>query len=424
MFVCGPQSVIGSAVASDLPVLLFDIPSNVNRLSAGGAVRHELHRRRFDPPQLAWEFASIAHAAMVADSAVLREKSPDGWTRDLSLAIAVSDPAIWHPLAYDLEQALGFLTTDLWHLTFIPGGELFDAPPRVTRADVDGIQLLSGGLDSLIGGIDLVRDGLRLLPVSKVVRGDAEKQVQFAQTVLRTNDLLQLNDNAETRRSEKETSQRARSLIFLAFSVLAASSTARHEAGQRVPIYLCENGFIAINPPLTLARLGSLSTRTAHPEFLTRVQSVLDRIGLNLDILTPYAFKTKGEMMLDCADQELLTRMAPVSTSCGRFQRFNYTHCGRCVPCQIRRASFLKWGGTDSTEYVYADLSRRDGNHARFDDVMSVSMALAAASSDGFDSWLGTALSSPAVTHKAELRSMLQRGLDELAALHRVLGVW
>ena len=36
-----------------------------------------------------------------------------------------------------------------------------------------------------------------------------------------------------------------------------------------VTLYMCENGFISINPPLTDARLGSLSTRTTHPVYLS-----------------------------------------------------------------------------------------------------------------------------------------------------------
>ena len=71
----------------------------------------------------------------------------------------------------------------------------------------------------------------------------------------------------------------------------------------------------------------------------------------------------KGEMLRDCSDQPLLSSLAGESTSCGRFQRYGYRHCGRCVPCQVRRAAFLKWGTADSTDYVYSDLGRRDEDH-------------------------------------------------------------
>jgi hypothetical protein len=93
-------------------------------------------------------------------------------------------------------------------------------------------------------------------------------------------------------------------------------------------------------------------------------------------------------------DQALLSTEASVSTSCGRFQRFNYRHCGRCVPCQIRRAAFTAWGHDDPTEYVYADLGRPDEDHAAFDDVRSVALARLVVAEEGFDRWLGPTLSS------------------------------
>jgi hypothetical protein len=151
---------------------------------------------------------------------------------------------------------------------------------------------------------------------------------------------------------------------------------------------------------------------------------VLDAAGLRVGIENPYAAKTKGEMLRDCADQALLNAEAVRSTSCGRFQRFNYHQCGRCVPCQVRRAAFMAWGGVpDTTGYVYEPLGKDDGDHAGFDDVRSVAIALAAVAADGFDSWLGNALGSPMIGERAALREMVERGLAELKRLHEACGV-
>jgi 7-cyano-7-deazaguanine synthase in queuosine biosynthesis len=231
-----------------------------------------------------------------------------------------------------------------------------------------------------------------------------------------------LNDNAAVPRP-KDTSQRARSIIFLAFGVLVATALAPYRAGASVPLYVCENGFIAINPPLTGTRIGSLSTRTAHPYFLALFQELLDAAGLRVAIRTPYAAKTKGEMLKECADQKLLRAWAASSTSCGRFQKYNYDHCRRCVPCQVRRAAFLAWGQADSTHYVFEPLGRDDKDHAGFDDVRSVGMALAAAKGAGFDEWLGSALSWPRLDDRDVLKDMLRRGLAELGALQAKYGV-
>jgi 7-cyano-7-deazaguanine synthase in queuosine biosynthesis len=317
--------------------------------------------------------------------------------------------------------ALAFLTTDRWRVEFTQGA----LPPTVEESippDEDCVVLLSGGLDSLVGAIDLVAAGKKPLAVSQVVRGDAEKQAEFAAALGGGLTHVQLNHNAQSPGAE-ENSQRARSFIFIAFGVLAATTLRRYLDGDAVPLYLCENGFIALNPPLTGTRLGSLSTRTAHPEFLGRVQGILDAAGLRVRIDNPYQAFTKGEMLRGCADQPLLRANAARSTSCGRFQRFNYTHCGRCIPCQVRRAAFLAWGVSDSTEYKYAVLGKKDEDHAKFDDVRSVAMALAQVQTAGLDNWTGSAVSSRHIRDVEVLRNLISRGLDELRELHRVYGV-
>ena len=257
----------------------------------------------------------------------------------------------WAGQAAAIEKALAFLTTDIWRVRFHHGGMLPAAPKKVVRPDQDCVALVSGGLDSLVGAIDLVAEGRHPFAVSQVVRGDAEKQESFARIIGGGLRHLQLNHNADTPGTE-DTSQRARSLIFLTFGVLAATTLRRYREGESIPLFVCENGFIAMNPPLTGGRLGSLSTRTAHPEFLTRFQNVLEAAELRVQIVNPYRAITKGEMLQHCSDQLLLKAHAIHSTSCGRFQRFNYKHCGRCVPCQVRRAAFLSWGVIDTTPYV------------------------------------------------------------------------
>src|SRR5690606_8283576 len=82
--------------------------------------------------------------------------SPDGWTRELDLEVAVADPDFWNSQADAISQALAFLTTDRWHVRFHPGGALPPSADQPVRPEEDSIVLLSGGLDSLIGGIDLV----------------------------------------------------------------------------------------------------------------------------------------------------------------------------------------------------------------------------------------------------------------------------
>ncbi|MCE9583734.1 MAG: 7-cyano-7-deazaguanine synthase [Planctomycetes bacterium] len=420
--ICAPESFAFPAGRSALPVVLFARSDDPAKCSAGAAVLEEIARQKLVPAQRAWDFLALALAVAVADHASARSKSPDGWTRDLELEVAVAEKDFWNSQAATLETAVAFLTTDRWRMRMTGGGNSPEPPPKPVMPKEAAVALLSGGLDSLVGVIDLVASEIRPLAVSQTVRGDGEKQERFAQTVGGGLSHLQLNPNIEVPR-DQETSQRSRSLVFLAFGVLAATSLAAYHDGATVTLYACENGFIAMNPPLTPGRVGSLSTRTAHPTFLAGIQRVLDAAGIRVRIENPYRLKTKGEMLLECADQDYLRKEAAKSTSCGRFQRFKYQHCGRCVPCQVRRAAFLKWGVQDTTKYVHSALGKNDLHHAGFDDVRSVGIAIAQERAIGLDRWLSASLSSIPFAEQAPLRSMIGRGLTELEALHTKYGV-
>ena len=420
--VCGPDGFAVPVEEGDLAVDLYRQPQTVGRASAGEAAKNRILRARLECAPRAWDLLSIALSVVTADFATLRALSPDGWTREFKLEIAVADRSFWVRQAGALAEALAFLTTDRWTLHFHEGGACPDVPSNPFRPSEDCVVLLSGGLDSLVGAIDLAAEGRRPLAVSQIVRGDAAKQNAFAGCIGGGLHHLQLNHSACTP-NVRESSQRTRSLIFIALGVLAATSLDRYFDGAEVPLYVCENGFIALNPPLTGTRIGSLSTRTAHPEFFGRLQRILDVAGLRVQITNPYSAKTKGEMLLECADQTLLRAEAAKSTSCGRFQRFNYRHCGRCMPCQVRRGAFLAWGVPDATEYVYTPIGQNDGDHSAYDDVRSVAIALATVEADGTHRWLRHALASPFIKNHPALISMIERGLEELRALHEALGV-
>src|SRR3546814_4203497 len=144
---------------------------------------NKILRTRLHAAPRAWDFLSLALAVVTADVAVWRSESADGWTREIDLSIAVADPDFWNGQAAPLEAALKFLSTDRWRLRFIGGG-LQPAPPRQpVRPREDCVVLLSGGLDSLIGAIDLTAMGRKPLAVSNVVRGDGGNQVGFAAAI-------------------------------------------------------------------------------------------------------------------------------------------------------------------------------------------------------------------------------------------------
>ena len=421
--VCAPKGFDFAASDAELEVMLYDRADVPSRGSVGGAINDAVVANRLVPYARAWDLLSIALSAVTADLAGHRDKSPDGWTREFSLTIAVIDPGFWNGQAGTIEQLLLYLTTDRWSVEFVGGGFMPPPPHRPDYPEEDGVVLLSGGLDSFIGAIDLVASGTKPLAVSELVRGDAVNQLEFAAHIGPGLRHLQLNHNAHVPDPETPPTQRARSVAFLSYGVLVATSLARYRAGNRVVLNICENGFIAINPPLTGLRVGSLSTRTTHPVVLALFQKILTAGGLNVEVRNPYQFKTKGEMLIECADQTFLNARAHTTTSCGRFLRWGYMHCGRCIPCLVRRAAFAKWGVADATPYKFADLSIADGDHAGFDDVRAAGIGLREHKDAGTERWLGASLSSPLIANHNQLCAVVGRGLDELEALLVGMGV-
>jgi len=419
-FICAPSSFQWDLYPKHQKIVLFSTGTAAQDIHAGAAVIRTIKRRGMAISPAAWDLLTIALSAYAADANVLRAHAPDGWTRQIQLTVAVQFPELWNSLATELSDCLGFLSTDIWEFSFVAGGTPAPVPRKIQDYPMDAAVLLSGGLDSLVGALDLAASGQATVAVSKLVRGDKSRQERYARRFCR--DHIVLNDSTHTP-GRPEPSQRTRSLVFIAFGTLVATALNRYRHGQRSTLYLCENGFIAINPSLTGLRRGSLSTRTAHPRFLGSLASLLEGAGIEVDIVNPYKHLTKGEMLSKCADQASLLQLATDSTSCGRYHKYKYTHCGRCVPCQVRRASILAWGGmADNTRYVYPNLSIMNDEHAGFDDVRAVSMAIQAAKVD-FCRWVGNALGSPSVPDRAALTNMLARGVDELSRLHAHLGV-
>lgn len=420
---CFPSS-LATPAGSDLRFDLYERVPMAGRGRVGGLIANRMQTGRLAPTERAWDFTTLALSVVAADEACTRGRSPDGWTRKIDLCVAVHDPAFWSSQAETVASALSFLTGDIWSVAFTSGGISPAAPRRAVRRPEDCVCLLSGGMDSLVGAIDAVAAGRRPLLVSQKAKGDSATQVAFAERISPTSMHLQLNHHARPPVAS-ERSQRGRSIVFLGFGVLAASCLATHRDGETIDLLVPENGFISQNVPLTPLRTGSLSTRTTHPFYFHQIQAVLDAAELRVRIDNPYEFMTKGEMLSACQDQVLLRSLARDSTSCGRFSRTGFQHCGRCVPCQVRRSAYIAWGEPDTTRkmYKYGPLGQSDASHARFDDVRSVAMAAEAVRRDGVAGWAGGSMNVQQLGDVDPYRDVVGRGIAELRVLLEREGV-
>lgn len=389
--------------------------------AVGNTIPNIVRGERLRPSARAWDFAAISMAVVAADEGCSRASSADGWTRQIELTIGVADDKFWTGQAAYIARMLAFLTGDIWALSFVGGGHSPAPAKKAAWRPENVICLLSGGLDSLIGAINLVSEGKKPLFVSQVAKGDKAHQRVFAHTISPGSLHLQMNHNARMPHTS-ERSQRGRSMGFFGFGVLAATSLQSYDAGQRIQLVIPENGYISVNLPLTPLRRGSLSTRTTHPHFLSMLQKLFNVAGLRVDITNPYQLKTKGEMLKECMDQGKLKQLASESTSCGRFARSGFRQCGRCVPCLVRRAAFEAWGGGDGTRYRFDDLGKPGPKYRDFDDVRSMAMAVRTLNSAGLEAWVGGALNSVALADRPDLSAVAERGLREIERFLSVQG--
>lgn len=418
---CGPKDHIPSQREVGVEyVSMYEHEGLPDVSTVGTALIKDILASGVAPRARSWDFLSLALAVNAADNVLERAPSPDGWTRQIELEVVLYEPEPYQALAQEIAQALRFLTGDFWRLTFVDGGYPPPRPKSTVRFDADCVCLLSGGLDSLVGALNLTEQGRRPLLVSQTAKGDKETQSLFATGLGGNERHLQWNQNIRPKVDDIEGSTRGRSIGFFAFAAVAADHLAsvRPDLPGRIEVVVPENGLISLNVPLNPGRVGSLSTKTTHPVFMNRLQKLWDALGIPAVLHLPYAAMTKGEMMAECRVPDVLTQVATQATSCGRFVRNGYKHCGRCVPCLVRRASFIRAGIADGTTYVYPMLRGAQLDNDP-NDIGAVAAAVLKVEQNGVRVFTAGQLAFAEPSRRREFEEVVQRGLAELGVLMR-----
>jgi len=325
----------------------------------------EYHRYFGAPEGVAADLVVVAGSCYLIDQLITRSSFSDQWTRELEVNIQVEDVDRWASVATPLSETLSFLTGDRWQFSFssrttriYKGKSRNLQRMRLNPASI--ICLFSGGVDSLAGAIDVLtqtQEGVTLVghydgtgatlqqDLAQKLKQQFPRRVNFIQN--RVGAVSTASPMFGGLSPTNENTLRSRSFIFLALAVYIAC---QNKTNPPAPVLIPENGFIALNPPLTDARLGSYSTRTVHPRFIAKVQEVLVALGIGTTITNPLVEKTKGEVLASSANRQLLLSLVPETVSCAHPQRRqgwnrkNASHCGYCVPCIFRQAALHKVG--------------------------------------------------------------------------------
>lgn len=372
--------------------------------------------------QRAFDLLTLAMGIIAADTFASRNSSADGWVRELRLTISLAEPEPWQQVKHLLEDTLRFLSGDIWTLNIQHGGPKRPAPksrgPRTNLAGHDSVCLFSGGLDSLVGVLDLLAEEKRPVLVSHSYRGDAARQALiYSKLPISVSRFSAAANPLSNRKELNDIQMRTRSFGFLAYGALVAATMRAHQViAEPVTLYVPENGLISLNPPLTLRRIGALSTRTTHPHFLALMERIFNALDIPVRIVNRYADRTKGQMLSECKDPLTLRHVSHHTISCGKWKR-SRLQCGKCVPCIIRRASFHAAGIVDNTGYDPdgQELRRVLKNEKARDDLLATMTAVTCYSEANIKEWV--ALSGPLPRDRFErsrLFDVASNGLKEI----------
>lgn len=330
------------------------------------------------PTNTALDLGLLAATVTAADTRISRaSESQDSWTREIDLYVPVVNLELWENESTLIIRMLNFLTGDRWRIFFRARHrdyqQIIKPETEQGRPTFDSLCLFSGGLDSFVGAIDLLADGANPLFVSHYWDTSTSSQKICAERLGSVyGDLATRHVRARVgfpdsliQGSEPEKTTRGRSFLFFALAALAASGLDRD-----MTVYVPENGLIVLNVPLDPLRIGAWSTRTTHPFYIARWADLSRHLGIAISWQNPYRFRTKGEMLSECANKAFLRSHLETTVSCSSITKARWKglapqHCGHCVPCLIRRSAIKHAFGNDPTPYTLVNLSAQTLNAKR-----------------------------------------------------------
>lgn len=375
------------------------------------------------------DLVRIAAAVLAADRSVSRSGSLSTWNRrEISLTVDVLAATPWDNVKRDLEQLLGFLTGDVWSFNF----QRRSGNPEqlgIVGIGATRVVLLSGGADSAIGALHSARElsarderhvlvshwaSTNISALQSHIAGEVDRLAPGALADHLKVHLARGRRSPSGKEYGRENSSRSRSFLFIALGLAVASV-------NQIPLWIPENGYASINPPLSRSRRGSLSTKTTHPKFLGDLVSLLDRVGAHSDLVNPFADITKGEMFSQVRERfgaDEASAFLSETSSCSHTGARSFgispkLACGVCFGCILRRASFAASRLRDTTAYLVP----KDEKQQAWAADKSVVPAMRDFLREPFSESDLALLQLPANMALSDVNELIQRGRNELRSL-------
>ncbi len=293
-------------------------------------------------------------AASVEFADMSCRRSHQGWARNLSLRVPVSNPGLWNSQAVisSLESALTCVTGDHWSISFYRRrrGLSKMSPGRLQMfPESKAVVAYSNGLDSLVAAsiaeASLGKDIVRVRVGSP--RSSNRRQSQPSVFV---------PFRVQMRRRRKEPTARSRGFKFALISGITAYLTGANK------VIIPESGQGSIGPALVPLGHSYFDYRN-HPEFTGKMADFFAALlGQQIHYEFPHIWSTKGESLRLFVSQSGSTDWQ-LTKSCWRSNRYSsvdgtWRHCGVCAACMLRRQSVHAAGLSEArSTYVCTDLN-------------------------------------------------------------------
>lgn len=261
----------------------------------------------------------------------------------VELNIGVTNPELFKKIKLDLERLITFMTNgESWNINFYKKdkqGINISNTQIGFEKKINSIVLLSGGLDALAGASQELNNNV-LFVTFKTNKVESNKAAQSFTEILKLNPKsYHVNIPKLQFNKKKQSTQRTRSLIFLASTFLYAD----YYKVSEVKIY--ENGIMSLNPTFSFRRR---VTHTTHPRTLYIINGILKKLGINIKIVNPFNFLTKAEVidLIPNSWNNLISNTKTCSKMPGSKAFHNRKNsgicqCGICTACILRQIGML-----------------------------------------------------------------------------------
>lgn len=266
------------------------------------------------------------HPRLLQIEAYVDSKNLEAWKENINLIVKLAE----------------FVTEgdgDKWQITLKPAEYEFEAQQlSFAGIKVDNISLLSGGLDSFCGAYRNEKEKRSTLYCGYKTSNVDTSAIKGVSSFLNGRaGNAGICTYSKVNKKKETLTQRTRSLLFFSLAVI----TAVKEGIKTVNIN--ENGIMTLNPSFQSRG----TTKTTHPKTIYLYQTILNNIGIEVQLNHPFLFMTKGEMVSELSDEYKThivdTRSCSRSMHDRRYDVSAKKSCGACVPCLLRKISMAAY---------------------------------------------------------------------------------